>query len=132
MRSAWSRWLLVIALAFSIGAHWALLQSVAWVGMVAAYSREGSFAEAVSKSFDGKHPCCLCKMIQKGREAERKSQPQQVQPGSTQDVGIPWRAVVFDFHHDSEFIAPVDSHAAVRFEEPPKPRPRNSSADGLA
>jgi hypothetical protein len=36
----------VLALMVSIGLHWALLQSVAWVGMVVRYSRRLPF------------PCC--------------------------------------------------------------------------
>lgn len=51
----------------SIGMHWALLQSAAWVGMLVTYSRDASIAEAVAKTFDGKHPCRLCKLVEKGQ-----------------------------------------------------------------
>ncbi len=64
---------LVLALACSIGLHWAFLQSVAWVGMVVSYSEQGTFTEALSKTFDGRHPCPLCKEIAKSRKAEKKS-----------------------------------------------------------
>jgi hypothetical protein len=61
--------LLVSALMVSIGAQWALLQGVAWVGMVLTYSmEEGSVAQGLSKTFDGKHPCPLCQVVKKGTQ----------------------------------------------------------------
>jgi hypothetical protein len=65
---------IVAALACSIGLHWGLLQSVAWVGMVVNYSRSGTLGEALTRTFDGKHPCALCKTIAKGKQTEKKSE----------------------------------------------------------
>ena len=62
------------ALACSIGLHWGLFQSVAWMGMVVSYSQDGSVGEALTKTFDGKHPCALCKAIAAGKKSERKSE----------------------------------------------------------
>jgi hypothetical protein len=64
---------IVAALACSIGLHWELFQSVAWVGMVVSYSQYAPFREALAKTFDGKHPCALCKQIAKGKQSEKKS-----------------------------------------------------------
>jgi hypothetical protein len=64
---------MVLALAGTIGLHWALLQSVAWMGMVVAYSQDASFTEALVKTFDGKHPCSLCKEIARSQQSEKKS-----------------------------------------------------------
>lgn len=64
--------LVVGALVISIGAHWAALQSVAWVGMVISYSHTSTLAEAVQKTFDGQHPCKLCKFVSEGKKSERK------------------------------------------------------------
>lgn len=64
------------ALVLSIGLHWNFLQVVAWGGMIVKYAQEGSLQGAIEKTFDGEHPCCLCKAIKKGRDDERKS-PQQ-------------------------------------------------------
>jgi hypothetical protein len=68
------RLLIVLALASSIGLHWAFLQAVAWSGMIVTYVQDGSIAEAVSKTFDGRHPCKLCKKIEKGQQAEKKAE----------------------------------------------------------
>jgi hypothetical protein len=68
--------LTAIALAASIGLHLALFQSMAWVGMVITYSQQAPIREALSKTFDGRHPCLLCKQIAKERRDQRKSDRQ--------------------------------------------------------
>jgi hypothetical protein len=119
-------------LSLSLGLHWALLQTIAWTGMIVTYSRDGSFAEAVGKTFDGKHPCCMCKAIKQGRAEEKKQEQKQVKPGSKLDLGLIWRPVTFHFTGARERIPTVDTRAASRAEQPPKPRPRPSSSDRLA
>jgi hypothetical protein len=64
---------LVLALVAMLGAHWALLQTVAWTTMLADNLQSGSIREAVTKTFDGKHPCCLCKAIAAGKQSEKKT-----------------------------------------------------------
>jgi hypothetical protein len=71
-----SRWLLVFLLCATLGFHWALLQSAAWVGMIVNYSRQGSLRDAVSKTFDGRHPCALCKFVSAGKKTEKKPESQ--------------------------------------------------------
>lgn len=56
------------------GAHWGALQAVAWTTMLADNLRNGSFADAVSKTFDGRHPCPLCKQIAAERKADQKKE----------------------------------------------------------
>lgn len=65
--------LLIAAMLPTIGAHWFVLQSVAWTTMLADNLRHGSFSEAVDRTFDGKHPCCLCKQIAQAKSCEKKS-----------------------------------------------------------
>lgn len=72
-----ARLLVVLALTISLGAHWMFLQSVAWVGMVANYSQTAPFTQALSKTFDGRHPCKLCKLVQQGKAAEKKQDTQK-------------------------------------------------------
>lgn len=54
--------------------HWALFQSVAWLGMVVSYSQDAPLKEALVKTFDGRHPCALCKQIAKGKQSEKKTE----------------------------------------------------------
>ncbi|MBM3839105.1 MAG: hypothetical protein FJ398_14280 [Verrucomicrobia bacterium] len=67
----------VASLVFVVGVHWILLQSVAWTGMIIVYSQTASLREAIIKTFDGQHPCQLCKAVQEGRAAEQKQRPQR-------------------------------------------------------
>ena len=64
---------IVLVLASSIGLHWVLVQSVAWVGMVVNYSQGSSISEALSRTFDGKHPCALCKAIDKDKRSQKRT-----------------------------------------------------------
>lgn len=74
MLSRLPRFLIIVALAGSIGLHWAFLQSVAWVSMVVTYSQDVPITEAISKTFDGQHPCKLCKGIAAGKKSEQKTE----------------------------------------------------------
>ena len=62
---------------FSIaGGHWAVLQTVAWTGMLHDYmQRTGSVAMAVGQTFDGQHPCELCREIASAKAREHKESP---------------------------------------------------------
>ena len=66
------RLLLITALVSVIGGHWAILQSVAWANMLVVNLRTDSFTEAVSKTFDGEHPCRMCQAISQERQTEKK------------------------------------------------------------
>ncbi|MDB6172668.1 MAG: hypothetical protein JWL59_1979 [Chthoniobacteraceae bacterium] len=61
-----------------LGGHWLALQSVAWVGMLATYSRGENLVAAIEKTFDGEHPCGLCKVVKKGLKEEHKQQESEV------------------------------------------------------
>jgi hypothetical protein len=111
-------------LVFTLGLHWAVLQTVAWTGMLFTYSRDASFKEALTKTFDGQHPCPLCKAIKQGRAEEKKQEQQQPKPGSKLDFGLVWQTTTLSFDRDREMIAALDSSAPFRAQEPPKPRPR--------
>ncbi|MEI6534381.1 MAG: hypothetical protein WCN98_03495 [Verrucomicrobiaceae bacterium] len=67
-----ARWLLVLALSFSIGLPWAFLQSAAWMGMIVSFAQEVPLAKAVAMTFDGKHPCKICKAAQRGESSQKK------------------------------------------------------------
>ncbi len=64
----------VVALIASTGAHWALLQSVAWTTMLADNLRTHSLSESVARTFDGQYPCPICKAIAATKKSEKKSE----------------------------------------------------------
>jgi len=117
-----SKWLLVLALCFSIGAHWAILQTVAWCGMAVSYSQGSSIKEGLAKTFDGEHPCKFCKLIAEAKKNEKKqeAQPKVVRLDLFSDSGpgafyIPGFRPVF---------LPSDSTFFSRTETPLTPPPR--------
>ena len=66
--------LVIAALVVTTGAHWMALQTVAWTTMLAVNWSNGSFSEAVSTTFDGRHPCPLCKAIAAAKKSEQKKE----------------------------------------------------------
>ncbi|MDB6006706.1 MAG: hypothetical protein JWR15_3693 [Prosthecobacter sp.] len=71
-----ARLVVVGAICLSLGMHWALLQGIAWTGMLISFAKEGAMIEAVQKTFDGQHGCALCHKVKEGRHASQDA-PQQ-------------------------------------------------------
>jgi hypothetical protein len=117
------RMLLVIALASSIGLHWAFLQVVAWTGMVVTYSQTAPVSEAVAKTFDGRHPCKLCKEIANAKKTDRKNDF-KIEPNKFEFRFV---AVVFIFQAPSSFWLTSDANENARIlnYSPPIPPPRS-------
>ena len=65
--------LLIVALIAAADTHWILLQSVAWTAMLADNLQTSSLKEAVQLTFDGEHPCSICRGIAAGKKAEKKA-----------------------------------------------------------
>jgi len=63
--------LFCFALFSSIGGHWAVMQSVAWAQMLIKNAHSDSMKTAAIKTFDGKHPCQLCKNIKRAKSKEK-------------------------------------------------------------
>jgi hypothetical protein len=112
-----------ILLIFSIGGHWAILQSLAWVSMVVQYSQEAPIEVAVSKTFDGKHPCNICKLVKHGRDSEKKRET--INQKSKLDFWIPTRALALTLPAvDQNFTSAPELFFHARAEAPPIPPPR--------
>src|SRR5580692_10445337 len=74
MHNRLTRLVVILAAVQLLGGHWFALQSVAWIGMLAHYSRDENLVAAIEKTFDGQHPCGLCKAVKSGRAEEEKRQ----------------------------------------------------------
>jgi hypothetical protein len=108
--------LMIVAILTATGTHWLALQSVAWTAMLAENLQTSSLQQAIQCTFDGKHPCCLCKEIAKDKQSEKKT-----------DVQVELKK--FDFSHNRfEFVFSAPSHfyevripndAAISLTEPP-------------
>jgi hypothetical protein len=118
--------LVVIALVLTTGLHWAALQTVAWTTMLARNLCTQSVSAAVSDTFDGEHPCPLCKAIAAGKKSEQKSEAvspvlkMEFPPVSARMVLIP--------PSQFEVVSVPDSFAAATFAEPLLPPPRSRCA----
>ncbi len=55
-----------------LGVLWFALQSVGWASMLVTRSQSSNWTEAVRTTFDGQHPCAVCKVVTAGRAAEKK------------------------------------------------------------
>jgi hypothetical protein len=114
--------LIVLALVATLGAHWALLQTVVWTTMLASNLQSHSISEAVSDTFDGKHLCPLCRAIAAAKKSEKKSEA--VSP--TLKMEFPPVAANFTFISPEPISAfsLAKLSAASSFQKPPLPPPR--------
>lgn len=64
--------LLTTALVFALKLHLPALQVVAWTGMVVKYAQSVPLGEALEMTFDGDHPCPLCRVIRKAQTADHQ------------------------------------------------------------
>jgi hypothetical protein len=118
---------IVLALCLAIGLHWAALQSIAWTTMLIHYSKQtSSLAQAVAQTFDGNHPCALCKGIETAQHSQKKPtvQPAPVKLDlicTTRFVGI--IPTFEDFHYRERAL-----HFSARAQSPPVPPPRAALA----
>jgi hypothetical protein len=47
----------------------------AWAGMAVSYSQQSGLIAGLSQTFDGEHPCPVCKAIEFGEKREGKKAP---------------------------------------------------------
>jgi hypothetical protein len=74
VRPAFQKFIILCCALYLSGAHWMVLQTTAWTGMLVSRSLTASVEEAISSTFDGKHPCRLCDVISSGKQTEERSQ----------------------------------------------------------
>lgn len=125
---AFRQWTLIVALAVSVGGHWALLQTAAWVGMLASFSRSMPLDQALSYTLDGKHPCRLCLAIESGRQSEGKADNTLPAPKGPENLLMILEASAESWLQGFPHEAPVRRERALvsRADSPPIPPPRRS------
>jgi len=116
------RWLMIVSLCTAMGLHWGVLQTVAWTGMLIHYSHNGPVACAVEKTFDGQHPCPLCKAISKGQQSSSRKPDfqlaQKIDMDCPHEMALP-SPVSIDFSW-----AAIAREGLARVSEPSVPPPR--------
>jgi hypothetical protein len=121
-----AKFVLVLALACSIGLHWAFFQSLAWTSMLADNLRRDSLAQAVTHTFDGQHPCPICKAIADGKKSEKKTECAPF----FKTLEFPPAAQDFVLTVPARFAPPsrADTFAETLSQSPPTPPPRRGLA----
>jgi len=81
-----ARFAVVLLACLSVGLHWSALQVVGWVSMAVEFSRTSTVPTALEMTFDGKHPCELCKLVQD--HGMRSESEKQNPPESKSDIKL--------------------------------------------
>ena len=116
--------LLFLAMFSIAGGHWAVLQTVAWTGMVIEYSKDSPLATALIKTFSGKAPCKMCHTIEAGKEQESRL-PATVKADKKIDkfLARPGRTVPLPAESKVSYPPNVDEVAFAIPSSPPAPVP---------
>jgi hypothetical protein len=110
----------IVALVAATGLHWIGLQTVAWTTMLADNLHSSSFRDAVTKTFDGKHPCRLCKVIAAGKKSGQKNEFR----AQMQKLEFPPARENFVLIAPSQFqLVPLENFVAKSFAQKPLLQP---------
>ena len=52
-----------------------VLQTTAWIGMAIHYSQRNGIVVGLAQTFDGAHPCLMCRAIKAANKHEQKKAP---------------------------------------------------------
>jgi hypothetical protein len=92
---------------------------------VVQFSQKAPIEVAVAKTFDGKHPCNICKMVRHGKKSEEKLPT--IKEKTKLDFWIPVREVVLTLPaHEQDFPVNSATFFNSRAETPPLPPPRRA------
>lgn len=94
--------------------------------MIVDYSRHVSLAEAVKQTFDGEHPCDLCKSIHAAKHQEKKQEAVSIT--FKPDLICAARKVTLRPHCTDFLFFDLRTSASIRSDSPPTPPPRSALA----
>ncbi len=91
--------------------------------MIRENLRTESFEVALKKTFDGQHPCALCKKIESGKKSEKKSEFQS----ETKKLEFSYDKVAFVFASPTSFCLQGELAETVSSlnHAPPLPPPKS-------
>ena len=71
-----------------------MVQEVAWAKMLVSYTRERGLKRGVIETFDGDHPCKLCKKAAEIRKQEQPEDPAEKQTPPAQRLRFAWAEMI--------------------------------------
>ncbi len=116
--------LAAFALVLNLGLHWFVLQTIAWGSMLVTYSQTATLTEAVEKTFNGKNPCSICKLVQEGNAEQQKEQKTQLNSITGLELGTVWADNTFIFEGTMLPPPSLTPLYRSRSDAPPTPRPK--------
>jgi hypothetical protein len=119
---------IVLLVCLSLGLHWAVIQGIAWTGMLVSFAKEGTMIEAVQKTFDGQHGCALCAKVKEGRAADEKQPQEAGQVIKKLDAVLVTLMALVAPAAEEMFFAVVRERGVKRNEMPEMPPPRRGQA----
>ena len=122
MFGRWTSFPVVVMLCLTLGMHWSLLRTVAWVNMFVTFAQTDTVHEALTKTFDGKHPCSLCKFVKKAKQGEKKEQTINVEAKLNLMLSV--EACRLNPPTAYSLLPLLDDVTASRTDSPPVPPPR--------
>ena len=112
--------LVVMAVLCSSGIHLAVMQGVAYSGMLLEFSKESSFTESVKRTVSGQEPCKLCCAIQKMSTEDQHDAGKEGPVESMRVLGFLAKQPRMYFFPRVLRVVPDDTEAGPqRFLEPP-------------
>jgi hypothetical protein len=105
-----------------MGGPWPAMQIVAWTTMLATNLRAHTLSQAVTRTFDGRHPCSLCKAIAAGTKSESKSEP--APPVIRQEFVPMSQSIAIVVSHRATFRIAFAKIVQSLTDQPPTPPPR--------
>ena len=92
--------------------------------MVINYSKNAPLSEALQKTFDGQHPCQLCKVVAAGKKSERNQEFQK----KVAKLDLLCAAALLSVPSPCSFPVPTTEihFSPLRAEPPPGPPPRRA------
>jgi len=113
-----------LLLSLTLGLHWAALQSVAWATMLIKRTQEASLSLPFQTTFDGRHPCKLCQVVEAGKSAEKVPTTllklPRLEVSSLVTVTVEIRPQLVE-----PFVDRITLPLASRSDRPPLPPPRH-------
>lgn len=119
------RTLIVCLLGWSLGFQWFSLQAVAWGSMLVQRTVQSDWKDAVQTTFDGQHPCELCRVVQSAQAEDDDAS------GSLRVPQLEWISDGESTPGAEVRLRPVPVYATVsqgsqRGTRPPVPPPRSA------
>jgi hypothetical protein len=113
---------MVFSLICAISGPWTVLQCFAWARMAVDFAKDSNISQALAKTFDGKHPCRLCKLVEEGKKSSKATEA----PSTDRklDPCVRFETTVFQLTKPGTLPVRYVDHRCLRHDVPPVPPPR--------